>query len=171
MARQFRTPRMEKNWNGLPSGTLNMAAEGTFLAPGFLSFLANSTILRVRGEFTIGPDTNGTIASDDKCKIACGLGIFSTDAVNAGGGSMPDPNAEPEFQWLWYLSAAMTFGGTFTQEQLTEGGSFKRVTIDSRSMRKVRPGQSLAFVFQYVDVSGTPPIDINLGVLRVLVGQ
>ena len=148
---------------------VNLSADAIAIGP-FFSAVESRTILRIRGSLTVGPDPNGTLANDDRARISIGVGVVSTDAAFLGATAMPDPDAETSFVWLWYWSSVLIFGSTFTQEMLTAGGSFIRVDVDSKGMRKIKSGQSLVYVVQYVDITGAPPVDINFGQTRVLTG-
>ena len=173
MARRFqRDERQAVEWSAIPSSSLSITAAGTFLQPGILSFATVATIRRIRG--VILYHLEGTLAAGDLCVGASGLGIFSTDAVTAGAASLPDPNAEPEFPWLWYRSRHFSIGPAVTNatwDQPAANGTVAEVVeVDTKAMRKVKPGQTLALVHEYVNIVGPPPLGIEAGVFRVLLG-
>ena len=98
-----------------------------------------------------------------------GLALLSTDAVTLGATAVPDPSAEPEYPWIWYGQASM-----FAMTTLALGGNAtafsELLTIDSKAMRKVKPGETLTIVGQYVNVSGNPAMRVASGQTRVLIG-
>ena len=102
----------------------------------------------------------------DAADITFGLGLFATDAVNAGAGSLPDPAAEGEFPWLWYGQAIMRSPGA----DLAAPGAMQLLEVDTKAMRKFKPGETLAWVGQYVNITGTPGLHVDFGRTRVLIG-
>ncbi len=167
MARQFqRSARQEKDWLTIPGFNLGLVSESTFIG-GSLPFTTSSTILRMLGEYVIGLNGPAPTAQDGAF-ITVGIGVVSSDAFAAGGGSMPDPNAEGGYPWLYWRSHPMFF--RTTTEDPSDGRGSIRVTFDVKSMRKVKASQSLVPVIQYADVSGLPALRIDFGATRVLVG-
>ena len=144
----------------MPSSTLGLTAEGTFVAAGILSFGITETIVRCRGEITLEMD-GPSIA--DKAMIAYGLAVVTTDAATVGASAMPDPAGEADFSWLYWRQVSLS------AETVSDGmlRAF-RDTVDTKAMRIVRPNYSLVWLFQYVDITGTPPIDIVIPQTRVL---
>ncbi len=167
MARQFRTQRMPKTWSSIPASTVEFTSSSTGLF-GSLSIGEPGTILRVLTNILISPTPGGTFASDDQCDITLALGIFSTDAVAAGAASMPDPASEPEYPWLFWRGVPLRLFNLSANEAFSSVSFVDRVSIDSRSMRRMKTGQSLAWVGQYVDVTGAPPFSVDVGISRVL---
>ncbi len=92
------------------------------------------------------------------------LGIFSTDAFAAG--AVPEPIEEAEYPWLYHKVHQVVF---FSNSSTTApGGSWLRQSFDVRSMRKVGPRETLAWVVQYIDVVGAPPVTAISSLVRVL---
>ena len=167
MARQFSAPRRTRRWNNFPgSGAATViTGAGTTLHVGSLAFAVPETIVRIIGDGMLLMDDNA-IAADDEVIITLGLGIFSTDAVAAGAGSVPDPAGEPEFPWLWWKS--MPFFAVAAAVSASEGSQVMRYRIDVKSQRIVRPGRSLALVAEYANIGGNPEIAWSQPSLRVL---
>jgi len=163
MADRFRTPRKEKEWGFMPaiSNSLEVAATTALTS---LAFSSAATVMRMLGSYILAP--NAATVAQDMASIVIGIGKVSTDAFAAGGGSLPDPAGEPDYPWLYWADHELFFGGTSTDPQLAASGA--RITFDIRSMRKFKPGESLAMVAQYVDIQGTPPIRVNVGRTRCL---
>jgi len=125
------------------------------------------TVLRMIGEYVITPSAN-TVAADSAI-IGVGIGIISTDAFAVGGASLPDPLTDEDFPWLYWKEHPFEFAGA--AESSASLAVSVRVSFDIRSMRKMKPKQTLAFVTQYGDVAGAPPLVVHVGSTRVLVGR
>jgi len=160
-------PRKEKLWQGLSIGTQALTGDGTSAGSGSLVFLATGTIMRMIGEYIIGP--SAAVAAGDGVVISVGIGVFSADAVAAGAASLPDPNDEPEYPWLYRLSHALFFPAVVTEPQ--SGQSYVRHGFDVKSMRKVKPQEALVAVVQYANFSGNPPIEFVMAPTRVLIAE
>jgi len=163
MAHQ-RFTRAEKLWSFIPGFTIDLTGDGTF-AVGSIAFTSPSTVIRMLGQYIIVPTTAPTAL--DQAKVVIGIGKVSTDAVAAGAGSLPDPSQEPNYPWLYWATHSLFFGGTSADPASL--GAAVRAEFDIRSMRKMRSGQSLAFVMQYVNDAGNPPLTLNAGSTRVLI--
>ncbi len=163
MADRFSGRRMAKNWDAMPSLRLLLTGNGTTQGTA-LSFLAPATVIRMIGEYTITPSSVTT--ATDGVSITIGIGVFSTDAFAAGSGSMPDPGGEAEFPWLYWADHQFEFAAAVT-DPASAAGSVRRA-FDIRSMRKLKPGQSLGSVVQYGNIAGNPPMSISLGQVRCL---
>ncbi len=157
--------RQRKEWAALASATNAFTGNSTFLG-GILNFTAAITVLRMVGTYTIGP-TSATAALDE-AHIAVAIGVVSSDAAAVGAGSLPDPEDEPEYPWLYWMHHNFFYPAVSTDA----GGATLsgRFAFDSRSMRKIKPRESLVFLAQYQDVVGTPPLQISIGATRVLIG-
>ncbi len=166
MAHRGSGTRQKKEWNGLGTSSVNMTANGTFIA-GTLAFAIPGTVLRIIGEYTISP--TGSIVDGDRAIVSVGIGQFSTDAVALGATAMPDPEDEPEFPWLYYKSHSLVYRGASTVGNELSAGSLRQ-SIDIRSMRKFKPRESFSVVLEYDDLAGTPAVTFQMGVMRVLFG-
>ncbi len=165
---QYAQRKMVKQWDGI-SGLQgqNVTASSTVLGAR-LSFTEASTILRMVGSWSVSPTAGGTFAADDEANITVGLGIVSSDAFEAGAASVPDPNAEPEYPWMyWEQVNVYAFTAPVAGDDL--GALQKYRTFDIKSMRKVKPRESLIWVAQYGDISGSPPYTIFMNAVRVLI--
>ncbi len=163
-----RGTRQRKHWHSMFSNLISFTANGTQLLASFTAAGGEPfTFLRGIGELVIGPSSAG-IAGADKCKVTVGLGVVSADAATLGSTAMPDPTDEPDFPWLWwypnyfhYTDASGSFSGGKNESA--------RVRLTTKAMRKVGPRQSLVLVGQYVDIVGTPPLDLSVS-MRFLIG-
>jgi len=162
--------RLAKQWDSMPGISLSLTAEGT-LSAGNLPATASQTVLRMLGEYVIG--STGVATAQDECFVTVGIGVIATDLAAIGGAGLPDPSGEPEFPWLYWASHNVFFptavSGTAGQGDQSRLGSF-RTGFDIKSMRKMKPRESLIFITQYVDIQGLPPLRVGIGTTRVLLG-
>ena len=166
MSNGRRGVRMTKDWTSIPSTSFALTANATS-AIASLPFTFAQTVIRMLGEYTIGP-SSAPVATD-AAQVAIGIGIISTDAFNVGGAALPDPAGNPEYPWLYWAEHAFHFPSTSLLSG-ADDASIRR-SFDIRSMRKAKQGQSLVFVVQYVNVSGNPPLLLLESLTRVLVAH
>ncbi len=161
-----RRPRARKKWGEIGTNVINaISADGTFITGTGLSGSDPFTVLRMIGEFMFGPGAVNVI--DDVAAISFGIGVFSNDAFTLGGTAMPDPEAEPNFPWLFW--STHIFHQTIAQADATADPRMAlRRSFDVRSMRKIKPREILGQVIQYRDINGAPTVDIVFGKTRVL---
>ena len=157
---------MEKDWSSIPGIEFAATADATLLG-GSNSPGVSSTVLRMIGEYVITP--TAPPAALDSVTIFLGIGVISLDAFNAGAGSVPDSGGEPNYPWLFWACHDFFFATT-TADPKTESGSLRRA-FDIRSMRKMKAGQTLAFIVQYANNVGNPPMTVQLCSTRVLFGN
>jgi len=162
-----RPAKRAKAWANMgESGfTEAFSANGTQIIGGTVgqTFESRSTILRCRGHGII--QANGAVAGD-QAVLTLGLGLVDLDAFNAGDGSMPDPADDERFGWLWFGSFPVFTGTPLTD--VSQVGGAVRYEIDTKAMRVTRLNQVLVLIGQYVDVTGTPPVEVVQGIIRVL---
>ncbi len=155
-----------KQWTAAP-GLISTISTATTFSSGALSFTSPATILRVRGYVQAMFDA--TKAAGDRLILTWGLGIVSTDAFTAGAGSLPDPASEPEYPWMWW-------GEMRLESQLAGpdgdawGTANQRLEVDTKGMRRVKPGQTMVMVGQSTNVAGAPATLIDVGQMRTLIG-
>jgi len=171
MARNFgRSQRMPKHWERIGSSALiGFTGDATGLAANPLDLPEAWTCLRLIGEYIIAAAAT-TIVAADFASIAVGIGVVSTDAATLGASAMPDPAGEPDFPWLYWASHSFSFLTTSDPEPSGAAGSVRKA-FDVKSMRKIKPRESLVMVAQYTDVTGAPPLNWGHGITRVLVAQ
>jgi len=165
--RQFAAARRVKQWDNMGEVGVTEAftANGTQIIAGAAqTFNAGATILRVRGSGLI---TMKGATDNDKAAIALGLLLVDADAFAAGDSAMPDPADDSTRGYLWFGSWVLN-SVIVTGTQVSEACATVRFEIDTKAMRKTRATETLVMVGQYVDMAGAPPIDVMLGVMRVL---
>ena len=163
MANGRHGPRMDKEWQVIGGIELLLTGAGTSLSLGLAPGTA-ATVIRMIGEYLIL--NTGSVVVLDSVQIAVGIGVFLTDAFIAG--ATPDPAQEPEFPWLYWKTHALNFPATGSPQNPAAGHAFVRQAFDIRSMRKMKPRETLAMVVEYVNIVGNPPITVDLTGTRVL---
>ncbi len=168
MARNFRPARKDKLWSSLDAFQSTHTANGTIIGSS-LAFAQSRTVLRMIGSFLVMPQNN--VAAADSATLTLGIGRVSSDAAALGSTAMPDPNDQPEFPWLYWASRSLRFLITATPSTGQELAGYASVDFDIRTMRKVKAGESIAVVSQYVDVTGTPSLTLVWSGCRVLLTE
>ena len=169
MARRvIRSARMPKHWHGITAGEIHLVGTGTQIVGAFSGVATTPyTVLRMLGEYIIVPTSAPTAA--DAVLISSAIGVVSDDAVAVGATAMPDPLSDVEYPWLYWASHPFHFSSTSVDP--SQAGGSVRVKFDMKSMRKIKPRESLVWVFEYFDVAGTPPMSVFAGDLRFLVAE
>ena len=155
-----------KEWAGIPSLINEIGANATILG-GSLAFTAPATILRARGRLYAQFDE--TVQVGDRIIVTFGLGIVSTDSYTVGSTAMPDPGGEPEYPWLWW-GQVMLEAGVAAGHSGGFGPTAQQLEVDTKAMRKIKPGQSLAWVWELAGAAGSPVTIVSQGETRVLIG-
>ena len=163
MANRFQGVRKAKLWEGLP-GIVDVFTGAETALGGRIPFSDAGTVIRMIGGYVIAPET--AVVAGDRASVTVAIGIISSDAYTAGSGSVPDPNEEPEYPWLFRKAHTFLFGDV--GPDLSSAASSLRYEFDIRTMRKFKPRESLAMIFQYVNANGDPPLTINVESTRVL---
>ncbi len=173
MARSFtRAPRMRKHWVGVGGNAVDFAGETTQILQqvGGTGGLQDAfTVLRILGEYIIFP--TAPLVAADEGELCVAIGVVSSDAATVGSTALPDPCDEPAYPWLYWSSHP--FGANGSTEETALGSQSVRQRIDVKSMRKIKPSESIVSVSQFRNVgsAGNPPLTIVIGGLRVLVAH
>ena len=144
-----------------------LSADVTGIVAGFVTTEIGLTVLRMIGEYTIAP--SGANVISDVCVVSVGIGIVSSDAATLGGTAVPDPGVEFDYLWLFWQQHIMQ-QQVASQDSQGDPSMALRQGYDIRSMRKLKPRESLCQIFQYQDINGIPSYDLAWGKTRVLVG-
>ena len=142
-----------------------MTAANTFLGGGLAFGDAGNTIMRMIGEYILMPATAPVVA--DAADVTIGIGFVSGDAFTLGASAVPDPVSEPEYPWLYWKVHPVRFGSTDLDPSGMAGTV--RATFDVKSKQKAQANHTLAFVVQYADFVGTPPLTLLVGQTRVMI--
>ena len=161
---RIRTPRRQTGWGGGPaSGTDGAAGSLITVSSSVLGSVVSTptidglTLVRTRGEFMFRLLT-ASVAGDGYFG-AVGLAIFNDTALAAGVGSVNTPITDEAWDgWLWHryfaclAQGAITAAGSSLSAGQQEGVSAAvRVEVDSKAMRKIPVGMSLAVVLQVTE--------------------
>ena len=157
-----RSQRMSKRWAFMQGSSSDLTGDGTTLG-GSLGFGEARTVLRMLGEYLIVPTS--APAAFDSVTISIGIAVVSLDAAAAGAASLPDPGGDPQYPWLHWAQYDFFMPSTGVIFDLGWG---VRVPFDSRTMRKVKPSESLVFVIEYANNAGNPPMHVEQAAVRVL---
>ncbi len=156
--------RMQKQWASLGGVSASMVGNGISIGVP-LSQGVPLTVMRMIGEYAATFDT--APVAQDQCTITVGIGVVSTDAATLGTTAMPDPFDEVDFPWLYWNSHVL-FAADTSLVSGSEAASF-RVAYDIRSMRKLKPRESLIMVAQYTNGAVDPPVQFQSAQSRVLI--
>ena len=154
-----------KQWTSIPTVRSTLTADSTLLG-GSLAFAVPATILRVRGY--VSGQFDSTKQVGDRIDLTWGFAVLSTDAVSAGPTVLPDPGDEPNYPWLWWMD--MDLESHIAAGEEAWGTTAQRYEVDSKAMRKVKPGESLVGLVQARGAAGAPVTIVHFGETRVLIG-
>ena len=157
-----RGPKRQKLWSAIPAFEDDFVADEDS-AIASVAFGSADTVLRMLGEYTI--NTINAPVAGESARVGVGIGVFSTDAFLAG--AVADPLSEAEYPWLYWADHPFHYSDVSTDPSQL-GGSLRR-TFDIRSMRKVKPRESLVFAMQFARGTGTVDLRIMAGQTRVLI--
>jgi len=132
---------------GLTAGTARILSTGAIIgnAAGFVE--EEVTITRTIGRFTFGIDSE---TAEAVAGIAVGLAVVRNEAAAAGVGSLPSPEDDPDFEWLYYTVVHVLNPVNALQDGPTSSGS---VDFDVRGQRILRSGQTLVWIAEANDTN------------------
>ena len=157
---------MRKHWFSIGGGAIDMTTNAIFLLNSS-SFGDAFTILRMLGGYTIGP--TAASAAGDRALVTVGVGIVSDAAVAVGSTAIPGPLTEAAYPWLYWESVPFQFGGTAVDPNSQAGSA--RISFDVKSMRKIKPEESVILAVEYANSTGSPSLSIMVANTRVLVAH
>ena len=151
--------RRKTGWSRGPGGISTRSAVGnTLLGVTSVAVLDGLTLVRVRGEVLIW--TTAVAATTDHFAGAVGIANFPENAVGVGITALEVPTTDADWDgWLWH--SFFTVGGT------GDFSSVARIPIDSKAMRKVKEGDTLAAIFSVETEGGTTVASVSMST-RVL---
>jgi len=159
--------KTDYQWNVLDDVVTTMTANAVAIV-GSLGFTFPGTIMRVRGG-RVDAAMDGSVDTDI-AGIIFGLGLVSTDAFNLGITAMPEPFEDVGYPWMWWKSFCIA-DNTPSGGDPHPGMTHQWAEIDTKAMRRFKPGQTLVLIAQYIDAVGTPPITVCHSGSRVLIGD
>ena len=160
----IRTPRRQTAWGGGPKSAANGAAGPALSASaavlGSIISAPTSdgvTLIRTRGMFMFKLRTADAVFTKSIIEIInLGIGIFNDQALVAGVASLNSPLTDEFWDgWLWHqyfsvfsTGAISAAGASVSGGQQDALAAAYRTEVDSKAMRKVPVGQSLAVVLE-----------------------
>jgi len=117
-------------------------------------FLVATTLVRCRGHYQIRfvPD-----AANSSQIAGLGLIIVDEQAFTAGAASVPSPTDDMDEEWVWH--GLFPFAPAFGVAAADDVALVVSGEIDSKAQRKVKPGDSLVFVWDGIITAGSPTFD------------
>ena len=147
--------RRKTSWtfgpNGRPAAfTTNVAR---IFPIGFASTLDGLTLVRVRGNVSIGLES-ATAVNDGFDQVGIGLAIVNNNAFTVGGvGSVPTPLTDMEWDgWLWYWTGNIM--ALNTGASVGQGLGQRLIEIDGKAMRKWKETDVLMGVVETAGLNG-----------------
>ncbi len=123
----------------LTAGTAAIISFNVVAAGALGLFDEEFTITRMIGQFAAFM-TVGT--ADLKATVAVGCGVTRSETVTAGVASLPSPEDDPDFEWLYYG----VFGLHNAVSGQTADHSHVRASFDVKGQRIVRLGQTVVWI-------------------------
>jgi len=98
------------------------------------------TITRTVGMITCAMNVDTAVA---EAGVAVGCAVARSEAITAGVASLPSPEDDPDFEWLFYASFALVN----PQNALRDGpASAIHIPFDVKGQRIMRAGQSVVWI-------------------------
>jgi len=158
--------RMRKSWVGATSPGVNLTTtQGVVLAVTVVEGSSVATLLRSRGNLFLSgtPD-----AAADIDVAAVGLIVVHTNALTAGGVSLPGPIADAGADWLWHQYVPLDASGATAGDPA--GIGFNRwIEVDSKAMRRIPTDHAVVLMGELL---GATMVSISVaGGVRFLFGN
>ncbi len=165
--RSFRSTVQKRKmlWEGAQiNGLVTTAAPfifATVVSEATLENIPDPTIIRIRGDLAVVEKQQG---ANDSGIVTMGMMVVTAAAFAAS--AIPDPIVDISSDWMWWDSRALARDVGVLPE--TALGTFARVSIDNKAMRKVGLNQILIFVIKLTTLAGAN-VQYNVsGAVRVL---
>ncbi len=97
------------------------------------------TITRLIGQISAVVDLD---SADTEGSFAIGCYVTRAEAIAAGVASLPNPETDPDAEWLYYIAGLVRNAAVATKDEL----SSMRQAFDVRGQRKVRSGETLVWL-------------------------
>ena len=110
-----------------------------------------ATLVRTRGQLIVRVVTPA--AGENMVRGAFGMIVVSSDAFAIGVTALPGPLSDSGNDWFLWVPFALAFASTLTNHN---SQYVAQINFDSRGMRKLKIGETLAPVLEFVsDVAGS----------------
>jgi len=123
----------------LSAGTPQIISTGAIVGGAAGFFEEEVTITRTIGRFAATLDA---ATADLTGTVAVGCGVFRGESITAGVTSLPSPEDDPDFEWLYYGVFGLAQGGTADQVPAIP----VVIDFDVRGQRVLRSGWTVAWV-------------------------
>ena len=153
--------RRSTSWEVGPEGTVLFTGSASNLMGTVLPTVDGLTIVRIRGDVLIRLHTS-VAGVNEGYRGAIGMGVVEDNAVAIGITAMPLPSTDDFWEgWMWH----QWFNVKSNTSTLADGANADaitfRATIDSKSMRKLPVGMTLALVVEVVE-AGTALVQVDV---------
>ncbi len=112
------------------------------------------TIIRIRGHYQVY--INAIAGVTDRVRFGLGIGIVTSDALAVGAVAIPGPLDDIDWGgWMWH-ETGWVGGIAFFGPGVIQG------VIDSKSMRKIKPNESVVGMLEVADEDGTVVVQASL---------
>jgi len=147
--------RTDYSWSNFGDSIVaaDIGQQGDF-GPAVSTVLAPQTLMRIRGKVGVVLDTGG---ANESAIILCGIMVGNTDLIVGGGPPELFTGQDDEASWVWQGALYVNSGA---EAAVVTDFLSDSLDVDSKAMRKMKPGQAIAFVHQSpaelaVDQGGT----------------
>ena len=152
------TSKRQTSWGFGPGGTgvkALISSGVSLLGSSLVPVNEGMTVVRTRGQVDLM--LNSAVAASDGFQGAVGIGIASMAAVAAGVASVPTPISEQDDEnWLWHHFFSVHAADI---TDFSQAGTYQRIEIDSKGMRKFPEGTSIYAAIEVVMI-GTADMDV-----------
>ncbi len=146
MARGRRTSRPDFSWAnfGDIEAAVDLSVATAQMGTTALEAVVPQTLTRIRGKVALTLNAAGV---GESVLMVCGLLIMNKDAFAVGNTAAPELvlNGIDEASWIWQGTLYVDSGdeAAVNTNFLTDS-----IEVDSKAMRKQKPGQTLVFIWQ-----------------------
>ncbi len=126
----------------LTAGTAAVLSQGGAVAGGFGALDEEVTVTRMIGAVSVALRVQ---TAEVRGTVAIGCAVVRIEALAAGVGSLPSPESDPDFEWLYY-GVFPLFNSVQTANSGADRTSALILPFDVHSQRIVRTGSSLVWL-------------------------
>ena len=126
------------------------------------------TVVRIRGSV----DLRHGSGVEGEQHVGVGIAMCTDKEVDAGGASLPLPLTDAsDDRWMWHWSGVVGTRGITAVSPTTTNQALnsKHIVVDSKAMRKWDERQTLCFLIESLNLSGTTSIVFAAAWARILV--
>ncbi len=136
----------------------------TVVSEADLENVPDPTLVRCRGDVLV----QMTASAATPGRVVITMGIIVVRATALAVPAVPSPLTRGDSDWIWWTAVGLNISGGSVAAPNSDGRSIvKRVMIDSKAMRKIKPNEAIVFVMENIVLTSTQTVDV-LGGLRLL---